>query len=141
MTDDIKKEIWSHFKNMQVVFLATLDHEQPRVRPVTMLHFNEKLWVGTCTSDAKVKQVKHNKITEFCLYIDQGEHEVGYIRGQCDVNIIDDEETKRQLADQMPYFKQFWQGYDDPEYTLLQFNLKEIEYLKPGTFKVEKISV
>ncbi len=141
MGDDIKKEVWSHFKNMQVVFLATLDHEQPRVRPVTMLHFNKKLWVGTSTGCAKVKQVKRNKKVEFCLYIDQSEQKVGYIRGQCDVNIIEDKETRKQLADQMPYFKQFWQGYDDPEYTLLQFSLKEIEYIKPGTFKVEKISV
>ena len=140
MGDDIKKEIWSHFKNMQVVFLATMDCEQPRVRPVTVLHFNEKLWVGTGTGSAKVKQVKNNNKAGFCLYLDQGEQKVGYIRGQCDVNIIEDKDTKKQLADQMPFFKQFWKGYDDPEYTLLQFDLKEIEYMRPGSFNIEKIS-
>lgn len=140
MGDNIKEEIWSQIKDMQVVFLATMDNEGPWVRPVTMLHFNKKLWVGTETGSEKVRQVKENNKAEFCLYLDQGEQKVGYIRGQCDVNIVEDKDTKKQLADQMPFFKQFWKEYDDPGYTLLQFDLKKIEYMKPGTYDIEKIS-
>jgi general stress protein 26 len=141
MGEDVKKEVWSYFKNMQTVFLATSDDEQARVRPVTMIHFNKKLWVGTSAGCSKVKQLKRNNKAEFCLYIEQGEQKQGYVRGLCSVDIIDDEELKKQLADQMPYFKYFWKGYDDPKYTLLQFNLKEIEFLNPGTFKIKKISL
>ena len=140
MSDDLRKEIWSYFKDMQVVFLTTMDNEQPRVRPVSMLHFNKKLWVGTGTSSAKVRQLKNNNKAEFCLYIVQDEHNAGYIRGQCVVNIIEDKDTKQQLADQMPFFRQFWKGHDDPRYTLLQFDMKEIEFLKPGSFNTKKIS-
>jgi len=141
MGEDIKKEVWSYFKNIQTVFLATSDDEQPRVRPVTMVHFNEKLWVGTSTGCAKVKQLRRNNKAEFCLYIEQGEQKQGYVRGLCSVDIVEDEELKKQLAGQMPYFKYFWKGYDDPKYTLLQFRLKEIEFLNPGTFKIKKISL
>lgn len=41
----------------------------------------------------------------------------------------------------MPYFRNFWESPDDPNYTLLELVVKDVEYLKPGTFKVEKISV
>jgi len=141
MGDDIEKKIWSYFKNMQTVFLATLDDDQPRVRPVTMLHFNEKLWVGTSAGDAKTKQVKRNNRVEFCLYIEEAEQKQGYIRGVCTVDIVEDVVLKKQLADQMPYFKYFWKGYDDPKYTLLRFNMREIEFLRPGSFKVAKVSL
>lgn len=41
----------------------------------------------------------------------------------------------------MPYFRDFWKSPDDPNYTLLELVVKEIEYLKPGGLKVEKIFV
>jgi general stress protein 26 len=139
MNKDIKEEIWSYFQRMQVVFLATSDQGQARVRPVTMLHFDKKLWVGTSTRAQKTRQVKQNNKAEFCLYLEEGKEKQGYIRGECLIDIIEDKDIRKKLADQMPYFKNFWKGYDDPEYTLMKFNVKQIEYLKPGALGIKKI--
>jgi general stress protein 26 len=139
-TLNLENEVQSHFKDIQMVFLATADGDQPKVRPVTMLHFNDKFWVGTGTDDAKIKQIKENKKVEFCLFIKE-EKASGYIRGQGEAIIVQDKETRKMLAENMPYFKDFWKGSDDPNYTLLEIVIKEIEYLKPGEFKVEKLTL
>jgi len=39
-------------------FLATEENNQPRVRPVTLVFFDERFWVLTGTDDAKVKQLQ-----------------------------------------------------------------------------------
>ena len=140
MSDDIKKEIWFHFKNMQTVFLATADGEQPKVRPVTLLYFNDRFWIGTGTNAGKIKQIKENKKVEFCLFIEE-EEKSGYIRTTSEALIVHDNETRKLLAENMPYFRNFWKSPDDPHYSLFELVVKDVEYLKPGTFKIKKISV
>ena len=138
--EDVKKEVWNHFKDMQYVFLATIDGATPRVRPVTLIHFDKKMWVTTGSGDAKVKQIKDNSNVEFCLLLKAGDHS-GYIRGRGEAEIISDAATRELIADNTPFFKEFWQDTNDPGYALLRIHTKEIEYLRPGELKVEKFSV
>jgi len=139
-TASLKKEVWNHFKDTQNIFLGTCEGNKPRVRPVTLIHFNDKFWVMTGTSNAKVKQIKDNKNVEFCLIFKEGEYN-GYIRGGGEANIVQDKKTKKLVADNVSFFKEYWKSVDDPNYTLLEIVMKEIEYLKPGVFKVEKFSL
>jgi len=37
------RKIWSYFNGEPHVFLATADSDQPRVRPVTLVHLRGKL--------------------------------------------------------------------------------------------------
>jgi len=46
--EDIE-EVWSQFEDFQHVFLATMEGDQPRVRPVTLINFDGKFWVTTDT--------------------------------------------------------------------------------------------
>ncbi len=52
--ENIKNEIWNYFQNFQYVFLATSEGDQPRVRPVTLIHLAQRFWVTTGTYDKKV---------------------------------------------------------------------------------------
>lgn len=137
---DLKGEVWSYFQDMQHIFLATAERNQPRVRPVTLVHFNDRFWVTTGTNNAKIKQIRKNKNIEFCLLLTTGEH-TGYIRGAGEAIIVQDKETKELLADNTPFFKDFWVDADDPNYTLLEIIIENVEYLKPGEFKAENLSV
>jgi len=65
----------------------------------------------------------------------------GYIRGAGSANVIEDKETKKLLADNIPFFKEFWKTPDDPNFALLEIIIKGIEYLKPGEFSVERFSL
>ncbi|MBN2541437.1 pyridoxamine 5'-phosphate oxidase family protein [bacterium] len=139
-TNKMKEEVWNLFQPFQEVYLATCDGKKPYVRPVTLIHHDQKLWVGTGTSDEKIKQIDLNSTIEFCLPLSQGES-VGYIRGSCIANIVKNKATKDLLANIMPYFDNHWNGLDDPNYTLLRLDLKEIEYLPPNEYSAKKFKV
>lgn len=67
MTDDLNvlKKAWNSIEEFQHVFLATEDCSHPRVRPVTLISFEKRLWITTDTKSAKVKQIKKNPRLEF----------------------------------------------------------------------------
>ena len=138
--EDVKKEVWAHFKDMQPVFLATIDGNIPRVRPVTLIHFDKKMWVTTGSGDAKIRQIKENQNIEFCLLLGVGENS-GYVRCMGQAEIVRDAATRKLLADNIPFFKQFWKTPDDPGYALLRIHTKEVEYVRPGTLHAERFSV
>ena len=137
---NLQKEVWSHFQDIQPVFFATCDKDQPRIRPITFIHFNDKFWVSTGTNSAKIEQIKNNKNIEFCLMFKEGEDN-GYIRGVGEANIVQDKDTKKLLSENIPFFKNYWKDADDPNYTLLEIVIKEIEYLKPGVFNAERFTL
>lgn len=138
--EEVMTEVWSHFKDMQVVFLATEEGGQPKVRPVTLLHFDEKMWVTTGASDNKIRQIRANPKIEFCLLLKAGENS-GYVRCVAEAEIVSDAATRALVADRAPFFKEFWKTADDPGYALLRIHPKELEYVRPGTIQAERFSV
>lgn len=135
-----KNKIFERFNDMQVIFLATEEKGQPRVRPVTMLYIDDEFWVATGSKDAKTEQLKKNNNVEFCLLL-QEEKNSGYIRGAGKCKIIKDKNVKDKMAEKIPYFNDYWETPDDPTFGLLKIELNEIEYLKPGTMIAEKFTL
>jgi len=129
--DELKKEVWTHFKDFQYVFLATAEGNQPRVRPVTLIYFDTRFWITTDTGSAKVKQIQGNPNIEFCLYL-QKDGKEGYVRVSGMAKIIKDRKTKEKVADHCDFFTKHWKSADDPGYTLIEICPKEIEYIRPG---------
>ena len=140
MTEEsLRSKVLGDLKKTHMIYLATSSASQPRVRPVTMIHFDDKFWVFTGTDTAKVNQIRENPNIEFCLPLQQGDNS-GYIRGSGKAIIVHDSTTKKTLANNTPFFKEYWKSSDDPTYTLLQIIISEVEYLKPGDFAVKKFS-
>jgi len=127
---DFKPEIWRRFKGYQHIFLATEKGHQPRVRPVTLVNYDQRFWVLTGTDSEKVKQIRENPKIEFCLLFEESGHQ-GYIRVIGFAKIITDRETKVKIAKHCEFFGEHWKSFDDPNYTLLELKLNEIEYLRP----------
>jgi general stress protein 26 len=138
--DDIKKEVWSLLKKNQPVFLATADGKQPRVRPVTLIHHDQKLWITTGTNSAKTKQLKSNPKTEFS-WVFGSKEQTGCIRIAGEAKIVEDMKTKAKIAGVIKFFDQFWKGVDDPSYTLLHISPKEVEYMRPGEMKIRRFKL
>lgn len=134
MTDEVRKEIWENFKEIQVVHLATLDGDQPRVRPVTMGVYEDRFWFMTGANDAKMKQINQNPNVELSLLLKEGEAE-GTIRIGAVAEIVRDRETKARIAPKFPFFSQFWKSIDDPTCALLEFKFRTIELMKPGEYQ------
>ena len=137
---NFKLEIWSRFKDHPHVFLATEENNQPRVRPVTLVNFDQRFWILTGTDSAKVKQIRENPKLEFCLLFEEGEH-LGYIRAPGFAKITTDRETKVKVANHCDFFSEHWKSCDDPNYTLLELKLNEIEYLRPNENTARKFKL
>ncbi len=137
--EEIKKEVWACFKDMQVIYLATVEGDMPKVRPVTLIHYDKKMWVTTGSDDNKIRQINANNNIEFCLLLKAGETS-GYVRGSGIAEIVADTKTRTMIAENTPFFKEFWKDADDPGYALLRIHPREIEYLKPGTLRAERFS-
>ncbi len=137
MKDSIKKEIMSCFKQTQPVYFSTIDKDIPRVRPVTLIHFNEKFWLATGSGDAKMAQIKANCNFEFCYSISDKKN-MGYIRGAGVIKIVEDIAAKKELLDHIDFISHFWQDPADEGYSLLHLNIKEIEYMKIGEMIANK---
>jgi general stress protein 26 len=137
---NLKEEAWSHFEDFQYVFLATVESNQPRVRPVTLIYFDDKFWFMTGTKSAKVRQIRKNSKIEFCLYL-QKEGNGCYVRVAGVARIIMDKERKSKIAEHCDFFSKYWKSVDDPDYTLIEMLPIEIEYLNPGEFLARKFKL
>ena len=138
--NNLKEQAWSHFTDHQPVMLATGEGEQPRVRPVTLIHHEQGFWIATGSKSAKVKQIERNPQIEFCLQF-QGEGDGGYVRVAGKGEIVVDRETKKRVAEQLDFFDDYWNGVDDPDYALLRINPVEVEYMRPGEMEAQKFIV
>lgn len=139
-SNKLKEEVWSHFKDLQFVYLATAEGDQPRVRPVTLLYIDKKFWITTGTNSAKVKQIKANPKMEFCLLFEEQKKQ-GYIRAAGMAKIIQDKKIKEKIAKNCDFFSSYFKSPDDPNYTLIEMQLADIEYLRPDEMYAQKFSL
>lgn len=140
INDELKQEVWQNLGEQQHIFLATTEGNQPRVRPVTLIHLQDKLFVATGSNDAKVKQIEQNPKIEFCLLLEKSEGK-GTIRAQCVAHIVDDKDVKANVFNKIPFLREFWKTPDDPNYTLINLQPIEFEYMKPGRIQSVRIKL
>lgn len=135
---DIVRQALSHFEDFQHVFLATMDGDHPRVRPVTLIYFDKRFWVTTGTRSAKIRQIQDNPNVEFCLLFQEANDDC-CIRVGGLAEIIKDRETKAKIAKHCDFFSKHWESVDDPDYTLLEIRPAEITYVSPESVANVKI--
>lgn len=126
----LEKEAWKHLKGTPTAYLATLEDDQPRVRPVALVVSNKRLWIASGTRNGKTRQIRRNPNVELCLPISAGGHQ-GYVRIAGTAHMILDPKTREALASEMEFFREYWESPDDVGYTLLEITPTEIEYLRP----------
>ena len=129
-TGNIKK-LLNQFKDFQHVFLATVEGDQPRVRPVTLINFDGKFWITTGTGSAKVEQIRRNPKVEFSFMFKKGNRDC-CIRVTGLAKIIEDKQIKTRLAAHCGFFNKHWKSVNDPNYTLLQISPSEATYVTPS---------
>jgi len=132
LTDDfnVLKKAWSRIEGFQHVFLATDDEGHPRVRPVTLISFEKRLWIATDTKSAKVKQIKKNPKLEFSFAFKEKDQDC-CLRVLGVAEIVKDTKTKAKLAAHLPFFREHWKNSYDPNYTLLEIRPREVECVTP----------
>lgn len=140
LDEDLMQEIWRCFSPQQYIYFATVEDDQPRVRPVTLLHFHNRLYIVTGSGDAKIMQLKKNPKTEFCLLLENGD-EKGTLRTECLASVVEDKKDKTAVFNEVSYVKDFYKSPEDPGYALVRLKPVAFEYMKPGEMQAVKVKL
>lgn len=127
----LQQEIMAWVKQNQYVYLATSDKKQARVRPVVLFLHDERYFFATFSGDAKVAQIQTNKLVEVCIPLSEDGH-TGYIRFSGVARIVNNAALKAEASEHCFFFDEYFNGYDDPDYTLIEFDPEFAEYLRPS---------
>jgi len=126
-------EVLERFHFLNRVVLATSEGDQPRLRPVTLIHLGGRFLITTGTKSKKVDHILKNPKVEFLLLLPE-EGNTGYVRGRCVASILDDDSLKRVLYERVPHVSQLWEGPEDEDLTIIELEPVEYDYMKPGDF-------
>ena len=103
------QEVRDFLKDCGMYFLATLDGEQPRVRPFgTAEIFEDKLYIQTGKSKDVSKQIQANPNVEICAFKDGK-----WIRVSGNLIRDDRVEAKKDMLDKNPNLRGMYNELDD----------------------------
>lgn len=103
------QEVYDFLKSCGVYYLATVEGDQPRVRPFgTIDLFEEKLYIQTGKSKEVSKQIAQNPKVEICGFIDGK-----WLRIACSLVRDDRIEAKEHMLDAYPNLKGMYSATDN----------------------------
>ena len=114
------ERVCSFFKEAQTYYLATVDGDQPRVRPFGTIHiFEGKLYIQTGRSKDVAKQLAANPKAEICAF-----HNGAWLRVSGE--LVDDNrvEAKKSMLDAYPDLRRMYDPEDDNTEVLYFKNAK-----------------
>ena len=114
------QEVYEFLKKCGTYYLATVEGDQPRVRPFgTIDLFEGRLYIQTGKVKAVSKQIAANPKAELCAFAD-GQ----WLRVACELVRDDRLEAKRHMLDNYPQLKAMYAAEDENT---------EVLYLKNAT--------
>ena len=105
------KEVHDFLKTCGVYYLATVDDDQPRVRPFgTAVIFEQKLYIQTGRKKNVARQMLANPKVEICAY----DHGKGVLL-RIEAKVVPDErlEAKQYVLDHFPHLNSMYKSDDD----------------------------
>ncbi len=133
---DLMDRIYEYFKEQQVVSFATVEGRQPRVRPMTLIHSDDRFCMITGArggKDAyKLRQIRKNPRFEYYLTL-KGEKVDGFIRGMGDTWEVRDRDTREKIYNIIEWATSFFPTVDHPDYVLIELRHDGFGFRAPDT--------
>ena len=137
-------EIESTIQKQNLIYLATVEGDQPRVRPVTLIHIDNDFYVITGArggKDAKkLGQIKENPNVEYYLTLVEGE-ERGFIRGEATATITENQKLKERLYNEIDWVQNYFKDPSDPDYFVLRIIPRAYSYRRPSEYEIMQVNV
>jgi len=128
------EEIYEFLKKCEVYYIATVDGDQPRVRPFgTVLIFEDKLYIQTGKVKNVSKQMMKNPKIEICAF--SGDK---WVRVEAIAVEDDRTEPKQKMLDAYPRLKSMYSADDDNTQVLYLKDATATFYSFGGEPKVVK---
>lgn len=107
--------------------LATLDGDQPRLRPVSPVRTERfTVFVANLRSYHKTVEIEANPKVELC-YLDEGHNQVR-LTGRAEA--VTDAELLKELWDANPLLRQFLGSLDNPELIVYRITPARVRYMQ-----------
>lgn len=117
-------------------FLATLEGDQPRVRPMApYLSDDGQMLIALLGRSRSIAQIKANGHVEVC-FVDR---KMYYCRVSGIATISDDVAKKQMLLENAPMLRQYFAGPQDPNYYLAVIKITSMEAMTPHSRLPEQI--
>lgn len=134
MNNNLKK-VLEFLDSAQTYYLATMDNDQPRVRPFgTALVFNDKLYIQTGKIKQVSKQLAKNPKAEICAFKDGK-----WVRISGELVEDDTREVKTMMLEKMPVLRGMY-NEDDGNMQMLYFKKATVTFSSfteaPETFEI-----
>jgi len=109
-------------------YLATLEGDQPRVRPM-MPYLTEEgeLLLALLGRSRTIEQIKNNANVEVC-FVDR---KMWYCRVTGKAVLSDDVQKKSVVFENIPMLRQYFAGPEDPNYVLAVIEIHGLEAMTP----------
>jgi len=121
------KEVYDFLKACGTYYLATVEGDQPRVRPFgTIDLFEDKLYIQTGKVKEVSKQIQANPKVEICAF-ENGK----WIRVACELVRDDRYEAKKHMLDAFPSLQAMYSAEDDNT---------EVLYMKNATATISSFA-
>lgn len=102
------KTVCEFLKNAEVYYLATVEGDQPRVRPFgTVNIFEDKLYIQTGKVKPTSKQLLENPKAEICAFKDGK-----WVRVACELVEDDRAEARKSMLDAYPHLRKMYDEND-----------------------------
>ena len=102
------QRVLEFLKKAEVYYLATVEGDQPRVRPFGTIHeFEGKLYIQTGKIKPTSKQIKANPKVEICAFMEDT-----WLRVVCELVEDDRVEAKKSMLDAYPYLRKMYDEND-----------------------------
>ena len=131
-----KEEVIDLIKDAGFCMLATIENNQPKVRPMMpYLTDDHQLLLALLGRSRTIEQAKKNPNIELC-FVDR---KMWYCRIAGTATISNDKAKKLVLWKNIPMLKQYFGGPEDPNFYLMVIDINEVEAMTPHQKLPEKI--
>ena len=129
-----------YLKKQPLMYLANVDNDKPRVRPVALIYHKDTCWFVSIAGRDKIRQIEKNNNVEFAINPHDDEM-LSTIRGVGKAILIEDAEIKRDVANVIPWFDGYWESSDDPRFYLYKIDLEELSVQIPKIRDIYKFNL
>lgn len=123
-----KQDVIDIAKDAGYGFLATVEGDQPRVRPVApYLTDDGEILISLVPQSRAIGQIKENSKIELC-FVDR---QMRFCRIQGAAQLSVDVSKKEIIFNNMPMLRQFFDSPEDPNFNLVVVNPAYVEAMSP----------
>lgn len=127
----MSNSIREYLKDKMAADLATCEAGQPRLRPMTLMHYRDRFWIATGSTDAKTSQLAANPLCEILIHL-KSDLNSGYLRIAAKAVPIIDLKLKKDVADFSGFVYEYFTDATDTGFALFEMVPHSIRLMKPG---------